>query len=145
MYINFFFLAMLLPKKETYFKIQLVNSATAAGSTLACFFCYSVRLDSLKLRLRLWQAVFLFFFFFSCVLEECGNCCSLNSNRKYWLFHRKQCIYALFTDQQILLFNNFSLKIDPMTLFTHLKIILLQCFQFSVFNFSKISSIQTDR
>ena len=29
-------------------------------------------------------------------------------------------------------------------LFTHLKIILLQCFQFSVFSFSKISSIQTD-
>ena len=32
----------------------------------------------------------------------------------------------------------------PTTLFTHLKIILLQCFQFSVFSFSKISSIQTD-
>ena len=31
-----------------------------------------------------------------------------------------------------------------MVLFTHLKIILLQCFQFSIFNFSKISSIQTD-
>ena len=29
-------------------------------------------------------------------------------------------------------------------LFTHLKIILLQCFQFSVFSFSKISSIQTN-
>ena len=32
----------------------------------------------------------------------------------------------------------------PTVLFTHLKIILLQCFQFSVFSFSKISSIQTD-
>ena len=32
----------------------------------------------------------------------------------------------------------------PTTLFTHLKIILLQCFQFSVFSFSKISPIQTD-
>ena len=31
-----------------------------------------------------------------------------------------------------------------MVLFIHLKIILLQCFQFSVFNFCKISSIQTD-
>ena len=29
-------------------------------------------------------------------------------------------------------------------LFKHLKILLLQCFQFSVFNFSKINSIQTD-
>ena len=34
-----------------------------------------------------------------------------------------------------------SLKIGLTTLFTHLKIILLQCFQFSVFN--KISGIQT--
>ena len=33
----------------------------------------------------------------------------------------------------------FSLKIGPTVLFTHLKIILLQCFQFSVF-----SCIQTD-
>ena len=31
-----------------------------------------------------------------------------------------------------------------MVLFTHLKIILLQCFQFSIFNFNKISSVQTD-
>ena len=36
----------------------------------------------------------------------------------------------------------FSLKNDPTVLFTHLKIILLQCFQFSVF--SKISCILTD-
>ena len=36
----------------------------------------------------------------------------------------------------------FSLKIGPTILFTYLKIILLQCFQFSVFN--KISCIQTD-
>ena len=34
---------------------------------------------------------------------------------------------------------NFSLKLDPTVLFTHLKIILLQCFQFSA-----ISDIQTD-
>ena len=37
----------------------------------------------------------------------------------------------------------FSLKMGLTSLFTHLKIILLQCFQFSVFSFSKISSIQT--
>ena len=35
----------------------------------------------------------------------------------------------------------FSLKMGLTTLFTHLKIILLQYFQFSVFSFSKISSI----
>ena len=38
----------------------------------------------------------------------------------------------------------FSLKMDPMVLFIHLKIILLQYFQFLVFSFIKISSIQTD-
>ena len=38
--------------------------------------------------------------------------------------------------------STFSLKMDLTVLFTRLKIILLQCFQFSVFN--KISSIQTD-
>ena len=38
----------------------------------------------------------------------------------------------------------FSLKMGPTVLFTHLKIILLHYFQFSVFSFSKISSIQTD-
>ena len=40
--------------------------------------------------------------------------------------------------------STFSLKMGPTALFTHLKIILLQYFQFSVFSFSKISSIQTD-
>ena len=40
--------------------------------------------------------------------------------------------------------TTFSLKIGLMALFIHLKIILLQYFQFSVFNFGKISSIQTD-
>ena len=38
----------------------------------------------------------------------------------------------------------FSSKMGPTVLFTYFKIILLQYFQFSVFSFSKISSIQTD-
>ena len=42
-------------------------------------------------------------------------------------------------DPQIRILANFSLKLGPTVLFTHLKIILLQYFQFSV-----ISSIQTD-
>ena len=37
----------------------------------------------------------------------------------------------------------FSLKMGPTALFTHLKINLLQYFQFSVFSFNKINSIQT--
>ena len=40
--------------------------------------------------------------------------------------------------------TTFSLKMGPTILFTHLKIILLQCFQFLIFSFSKINSIQTD-
>ena len=58
-------------------------------------------------------------------------------------FCSEQCIYALFTDPQISFFINFFIKNGSTSLFTHLKIILLQCFQFSVFSFSKISSIQT--
>ena len=42
-------------------------------------------------------------------------------------------------DLQVQISVNFSLKLGSMALFTHLKIILLQCFQFSV-----ISDIQTD-
>ena len=53
--------------------------------------------------------------------------------------------HALFTGPINLFFSTkFSLKMSPNKLFTHLKIILLQCFQFSIFNFNKISSIQTD-
>ena len=47
--------------------------------------------------------------------------------------------HALFTDPQVQISANFSLKLIPTTLFTHLKIILLQYIQFSVIN-----NIQTD-
>jgi len=42
-------------------------------------------------------------------------------------------------DPQVQKNPNIKLKLDPVELFTHLKIILLHCFQFSV-----ISSIQID-
>ena len=85
---------------------------------------------------------FCFFFFFT-HFGECGYCqwtvavnvdfstmnnASVHCSRTY-KFH----FSAIF-----------SLKMGLTVLFTHLKIILLQCFQFSVFSFSKISSIQTD-
>ena len=54
-------------------------------------------------------AFLIFFFFFSRILEKRGYC-SLNSNRKCWLFYRKQCISVLFMDPQILLFSNFFIK-----------------------------------
>ena len=51
----------------------------------------------------------LFSFFFPRVLEKRGYC-SLNSNRKCWLFCSKQCISVLFMDPQIPLFSNFFIK-----------------------------------
>ena len=47
--------------------------------------------------------------------------------------------HALFTGPASTFLAKTTLKLDPTTLFTYLKIILLQCFQFSV-----ISGIQTD-
>ena len=46
--------------------------------------------------------------------------------------------YALFTGPASTFFTKNNFKLGPMALFTHLKIILLQCFQFLV-----ISGIQT--
>ena len=56
----------------------------------------------------------------------------MNSSRNFWPVFREECIRALFTDPQISFLLIFSLKMGPTVLFTHLKIILLQCFQFSV-------------
>ena len=44
-------------------------------------------------------------------------------------------------DLQVLNLTKSTLKLDPTALFTHLKIILLQCFQFSIL---AINGIQTD-
>ena len=63
----------------------------------------------------------------------------MNSNHNFWPVF----MHCLRTHKFYFL-SIFSLKMGPTTLFTHLKIILSQCFQFSVFSFSKISSIQTD-
>ena len=50
-----------------------------------------------------------------------------------------QVPYTVHETHKPLFSEKFSLKIGPTTLFTYLKIILLQCFQFSI-----ISSIQTN-
>ena len=55
----------------------------------------------------------------------------------------EQCIRALFTIPQIILSATFLLKMGPTILFTHLKIISLQCFQFQFSISAKINSIQT--
>ena len=49
---------------------------------------------------------------------------------------------ALFTRPTTILLRKKILKMGPTALFIHLKIILLKCFQFSIF--SKISCIRTD-
>ena len=63
-----------------------------------------------------------------------------------WLFFREQYTSVgpvyYSRDLQISLFNNFLLKMGLTILFIYLNIILLQCFQFSIF--IKISYIQTD-
>ena len=72
---------------------------------------------------------FFFFFFFQLHIVDFS---AINSD--LCTVHESHKLHFLST---------FSLKMGPTVLFTHLKFILLQCFQFSVFSFSKISSIQT--
>ena len=62
--------------------------------------------------------VFILFFFPSCVWTVILHDFTVRGQKNY-----SYTIHALFT--------------GPTILFTHLKIILLQCFPFSVFNFSK--------
>ena len=46
-------------------------------------------------------------------------------------------LYTVHGSHKLHFLETFSLKMGSTVLFTHLKIILLQCFQFSVFSFSK--------
>ena len=80
-----------------------------------------------------------------CSLQKVNICgyCSMNSNRKCWLSAVNSVHMHCLRTHKFHFLSIFSLKMGPTSLFTHLKIILLQCFQFSVFSFSKISSIQT--
>ena len=88
---------------------------------------------------------FLFYFFFSRVLEKRGYC----SYTVHWTVTTNVDFSAVNSASVYCLCSHkfhfstiFSLKIGLTVLFTHLKIILLQYFQFSVFNFSKISGSQ---
>ena len=56
--------------------------------------------------------------------------------------HCSRTVHVLFMGSTTTLFIKKILKMGPTVLFTHLKIILLQCFQFSVS--ATINSIQTD-
>ena len=89
--------------------------------------------------------LFLFFFFFLCfhtfwsIAVTVQWTVTANVDFLQWTVH----ICTVYGPTNFILLSIFSLKMGPTSLFTHLKIILLQCFHFSVFSFSKISSIQT--
>ena len=89
---------------------------------------------SLDSTLRLCFLSFFFFFFFFFFFS--GNGWSV----LLWTVH----LCTVHGPHKLHFLLIFSLKMGLIALFTYLKIILLQCFQFSVFSFSKISSIQTD-
>ena len=90
---------------------------------------------------------FTFVFFFSAHAFRDNGYCSWTVAVVCWLFNTFISPMGPVNSTWDLRFHFsaiFSLKINLTTLFTHLKIISLQRFQFSVFSFSKISSIQTD-
>ena len=78
---------------------------------------------------------FLFFFLFFFHAFQGGRRQNLLFMRQMSPFtHCSGTVYALFMGLTATLFKKI-LKMGPTVLFTHLKIILLRCFQFLVFNF----------
>ena len=65
------------------------------------------------------------------VHRECTKNAKTSRNQTTMINQHRQ----VQQDPQTSLFSNFFIKTGPTELFTLLKIILLQCFQFSVFNF----------
>ena len=101
------------------------NLAKMANSR---FWTLGLCLDRRFPRLRFAFASFFFFFFFFTRFAKRGYC-SMNSNRKSWLFGFKQYIMYCSWTHKFHFLSIFSLKMGPTVLFTHLKIILLQWFQ----------------
>ena len=96
-------------------------------------------------------AFFLFFFFVGTRLRRqtaIVHALFMNSSRTIWLFlpfSAHQWVLWIVQENHKSHFSiTFSLKMGLIVLFTYLKIVLLQYFQFSVFSFSKINFIQTD-
>ena len=91
-------------------------------------------------------STFSFFFFFSRVLEEWTVAANVDfsiMNSAHFSTMNSASVHCSWT-HKFHFSATFSLKIGLTILFTHLKIISLRCFQFSVFNFNKISSVQTN-
>ena len=66
--------------------------------------------------------------------------CFREGEAKFTVHETNVTISVLFMGPIAILFRKKILKMGPTVLFTHLKIILLQYFQFSVFNFSNNKS-----
>ena len=73
-----------------------------------------------------------FFFFIARVMGDKGyySCIVHEQYQKFWLFSHFQHISGSHGTHKLHFSANFSLKMGPMILFTHLKIISLQYFQF---------------
>ena len=87
-----------------------------------------------RMRFEFHVLIFIFIFIFQCVWTVTTLFINMDS------LYRRQS--ALFTGPTTTLFRKNIKNGSHTALFTHLKIILLQCFRFSVF--SKISCIRTD-
>ena len=102
--------------------------------------CRKVRMSHSRPKVPVWIAMILasaflhyvFLFFFFLVQPAIVN-----------FVNYEQCIRTLFTIRQITLSATFLLKMGLIALFIHLKIILLQCFQFQFSILAKINLIQT--
>ena len=103
---------------------------------------------------RLHFPFFFFFYFFEkrishgnmSVSESRALCMGPTTSLNVQIFHWNVTVQwvpcTVHETHKPLLSTKLLLKMGPMVLFTHLKIILLQCFQFSIF--CKISGIQTN-
>ena len=90
---------------------------------------------------------FLFFFFFL-VSYNRGQRLLFNEQQHFFYFivplSHQWVPYTVHGTHKCHISATFSLKMDPTILFIHLKIILLQCFQFQFSISTTISSIQTN-
>ena len=103
-----------------------------------CIMCaFGKRVCVSQMHVLRFQLLFFFFFFWHAFLTNFFTVQSLlrllfmNSNHNIWLssMYGVHCL----RNHKLHFLVTFSLKMGPMILFTHLKIILLQCF--SVFSF----------
>ena len=92
-------------------------------------------------------SLFSFLFFVTHAFRRTNGYCSWTVAIYSWLFslfYQSCDLWTVHKTHKLHFLVTFLLKMSLTVLFTYLKIILLQYFQFSVFNFSKINSIQRD-